>query len=108
MKPLAIFVSSALLLQAADPIRGFPPSQWAAQRDLEHKAQAIPSPDRIRAYLERMSREPHHAGSPASRAVADYALGLFREFCFDAHIEEFEALLLNPTSRSLALVGPTK
>jgi N-acetylated-alpha-linked acidic dipeptidase len=108
MKPLAILLTATLLLHAADPIRGFPQSQWAAERDLEHKAQAIPSPDRIRAYLERMSREPHHAGSAASRAVAEYALGLFREFGLDAHIEEFEALLPYPTARSLELIGPVK
>jgi N-acetylated-alpha-linked acidic dipeptidase len=108
MKPLAILLATALLLHAADPIRGFPQSQWAAERDLEHKAQAIPSPDRIRTYLERMSREPHHAGSAASRAVAEYALGLFREFGLDAHIEEFEALLPYPTARSLELISPVK
>src|SRR6202171_773918 len=108
MKPLAILLATAVLLHAADPIRGFPQSQWAAQRDLEQKAQAIPSPDRIRAYLERMSREPHHAGSAASRAVAEYALGLFREFGLDAHIEEFEALLPYPTARSLDLISPVK
>ncbi len=108
MKPLALLLATALLLPAAEPIRGFPQSQWAAERDLEHKAQAIPSPDRIRAYLERMSREPHHAGSAASRTVAEYALGLFREFELDAHIEEFEALLPYPTARSLELISPTK
>ena len=30
--------------------------------------------------MERMSAEPHIAGSPASKAVADYVAGLLREW----------------------------
>ena len=45
-----------------------------------------------------------HGQSAASRrlsrldaAVAEYALGLFKEFGLDAHIENFEALIPYPT-----------
>ena len=111
MKPVLAFLAIAALLsaqEATQPIRGFPESQWAAERELERKAQALPEPDRIRAYLERMSRQPHHAGSPGSQAIAEYALGLLREFGLDARIEDFEALLPYPTTRTLELVSPIK
>ena len=93
---------------APEPIRGFPESQWAAQHALEQKAQALPEPDRIRGYLQRMSEVPHHAGSAGSLAVAEYALGLLKEWGLDARIEEFEAMLPYPTARTLELVSPVK
>jgi N-acetylated-alpha-linked acidic dipeptidase len=58
--------------------------------------------------MRRMTEEPHVAGSPASKRVAEYALGLFREWGLDARIEEFEALLPYPTSRTLEMTAPTK
>ena len=55
-----------------------------------------------------MAKVPHHAGSAADASVAEYALGLFKEFGLDAHIENFEALIPYPTSRELEMVGPVK
>jgi N-acetylated-alpha-linked acidic dipeptidase len=56
--------------------------------------------------MERMSAEPHIAGSPQSKAVADYAAGLMREWGFEVKTEEFEALLPYPTRRTLEMVAP--
>jgi N-acetylated-alpha-linked acidic dipeptidase len=96
------------LLHAQSPIRGFAPDQWKTQRELEAKALAMPEPARIRAYMERMAAEPHHAGSPGSKAVAQYARALMREWGIDARIDTFEALLPYPTSRTLQLTAPLK
>lgn len=95
-------------LAAQPPVRGFPPAEAAKLREWEAKLRALPEPDRIRGYMQRMSAEPHHAGSPGSRKVAEYALGLFREWGLEAKIESFEALLPYPTSRSLEMVAPVK
>lgn len=73
----------------------------------ERKARDMAQAERIRTYMERMSGEPHHAGSPGSRAVAEYAQALFREWGLDARIETFEALLPYPTSRQLDVTAPT-
>jgi N-acetylated-alpha-linked acidic dipeptidase len=108
MKLLLAILAASAALAAEAPIRGFPESQWAAQHELERQAQAIPQSERIQAYLERIAREPHHAGSPASAAVAQYVLGLLKEFGLDAHIENFEALMPYPTARSLELTAPVK
>src|SRR5262249_10104244 len=51
---------------------------------------------------------PHHAGSPASKAIAEYLLNLLRGWGLDASIEEFEALLPTPTKRKLDLVTPVQ
>src|SRR3954469_7552314 len=102
---------SLLLLSAASAqtdIRGFSASQAKTERDREDQARALPEPKRIRAYMERMSQEPHHAGSPASKAVAEYAAGLLKDWGLEVRIEEFESLLPYPTSRSLEMTGPVK
>ena len=71
------------MLLAQHDIRGFSAAQAQAERELEAKALAIPHPERLRAYMERMSAEPHIAGSPRPRLLPIYALGLFREWGLD-------------------------
>jgi N-acetylated-alpha-linked acidic dipeptidase len=102
-----LILASALLL-AQNDIRGFSAAQAQAEREREAKANAIPQPDRLREYMKRMSAEPHIAGSPASKAVADYAAGLFREWGLETKIEQFEALLPYPKSRLLEMTAPVK
>jgi N-acetylated-alpha-linked acidic dipeptidase len=106
---LALLAAAATVAaQSNAPLRGFPQSDWASEHALEEKAIAIPEAARQKTYLERMAKVPHHAGSAASAAVAEYALGLFKEFNLDARIENFEALIPYPTSRALELTAPVK
>ncbi|MBI3281577.1 MAG: tetratricopeptide repeat protein [Acidobacteria bacterium] len=103
--------SAAFVLLAAEPappLRGFSGDGARTQRALEQQARSIPDPMRMRSYMQRIAAEPHHAGSPASKAVAQYVLELFREWGLEANIEEFEALLPYPTKRVLELVAPVK
>lgn len=93
---------------AQPPLRGFPPSQFGAQHELEKKLRAVPDPVLARQYFRRMAAEPHAAGQPESKAVAEYALGLLKSWGFDAQIEEFEALLPFPTKRALEMTAPTR
>jgi N-acetylated-alpha-linked acidic dipeptidase len=118
---LSPLLSFSLLVQAQSPapapaaatsappstIRGFPPDQQSAQRALEKKAREMAQPERIRTYMERMSAEPHHSGSPGSKAVAEYASALLKEWGLDSRIETFEAMLPYPTGRLLEMTGPT-
>jgi N-acetylated-alpha-linked acidic dipeptidase len=76
--------------------------------DLEKKLRSYPDPTRAREYMKRMAAEPHHAGTPATKAVAEYTLGLLREWGYDAKIEEFEALLPYPTETKVELIAPVK
>lgn len=104
----AIFVAVFTAVASAQPMRGYSDSQAAAEHAEERKAQAIPQPDRIRQYMERMAQQPHHAGSPMDASVAQYALGLLQSFGLDAHIENFEALIPYPTTRIVELTAPVK
>ena len=104
---LAVIVA-AFAQQTAAPIRGFPPEDWKAQHELEEKANAIPAPARIRIYMGRIASKPHQAGSPASKAVADYLAAQLKDWGLDVHTEEFEALMPYPTSRVLEMTAPVK
>jgi N-acetylated-alpha-linked acidic dipeptidase len=99
----ALICGSAAFAQ----IRGFSGDQLREQQALETKLRAIPDAQRIRSYAKRMSAEPHLAGTAASKAVAQYVLGLLQEWGLEAHIESFQALMPYPTKRVVELVEPT-
>ena len=94
--------------QEPTAIRGFVGANIAAERDLEHRFQALPSPDNLREYMRTITAEPHHAGAPGSRKVADYILGKFKSWGLNADIEEFESLIPYPTERVVELVSPER
>src|SRR4051794_36540225 len=94
------------LLAADNSIRGFPPSSVAAEQAWEAKAQSTPDPQRVRHTIQKLSDKPHLAGTPASKAVADYLAAQLREWGLDTRVEEFEALLPTPQHRTLEMVEP--
>jgi N-acetylated-alpha-linked acidic dipeptidase len=104
----AAFVVPLLSQQAFAPIRGFATEDWKAQHDLEEKAKAIPTPARLRIYMGRIASKPHQAGSPASKAVADYLAAQLKDWGLDVRTEEFEALMPYPTARLLEMTAPVK
>ncbi len=89
------------------PIRGFPLDALAERARLEAVMRATPDTARLREYLRIMSAEPHHAGSPMSRTVAEYALARFREWGLDARLDSNEALMPYPVMRRVEMVSPT-
>ncbi len=76
-------------------------TQWQQQ------ARAIPEAARIRATIEKLSAQPHLAGTPGSKQTAEWLLAQLREFGLDASIETFEALLPTPQTRVLEMTAPT-
>ena len=108
--PSAVLVVVALLqLPAAGQapaLRGFPSGSVEAQRALEERFRAVPDPARMREHMRIMSAEPHVAGRPSSRKVAEYALQQFKSFGLDATIEEYEAYMPWPVERRLEMVAP--
>ena len=104
-------IASILLACAAAARRrrtfaAFPRRRRRPSASAKPRRSRSPSPQRLRTYMEQMSAEPHIAGSPASKAVAEYIAGLLREWGLDVQIEEFEALLPYPKSRSLEMTAP--
>jgi hypothetical protein len=53
-----------------------------------------------------ITEEPHIAGLPGSKRVAEYVLSKFQSFGLNAWIEETQALMPLPTERRLELTAP--
>jgi N-acetylated-alpha-linked acidic dipeptidase len=103
-----LLIPPAIHSQQEQGIRGFTSDGGTAQRMLERQFRALPDPDRLREYMREITEEPHHAGGPGSRKVAEYILAKFKSWGLDASIEQTEALLPFPTERRLELVAPER
>jgi len=111
----SLFVALAItLFLAPSPraqsgaIRGFPSDAVTAQRQREEQFRKVPDSAKLKEYMTVMAGEPHVAGRPGSRKVADYALAQFKSWGLDARIESFEALMPWPTERVVEMVAPTR
>jgi N-acetylated-alpha-linked acidic dipeptidase len=79
---LATMVFAAISLAPAgthvvadeQPLAGYSAESSRAEKQWEEKMKAIPDPDKIRAYVERMSARPHHVGSPYDKDNAEWIL----------------------------------
>jgi N-acetylated-alpha-linked acidic dipeptidase len=104
---LALAAAPLAAQQPVAPIRGFPASHLAAQARREALARAVPHRDTLRALVRAMSAVPHEAGTDRSRHVAELLLARFTAMGFDARIEQFEALMPRPQSRTRPRGGNT-
>ncbi|HEX6966875.1 MAG TPA: M28 family metallopeptidase [Gemmatimonadaceae bacterium] len=87
---------------------GYSAATARQELDWETKFRAIPEPDTLRAHMRLLSARPHHVGSPYDKQNAEWILARFKEWGFDAHIEQFDVLFPTPTKRVLELVAPTR
>jgi N-acetylated-alpha-linked acidic dipeptidase len=105
---LAVVLLVPPVMHSQGPVRmrGFDAPAAEAERKLERQFRASPSPDKLREYMRTITAQPHHAGSPGGRKVAEYILDKFRAWHLAASIEPAEALLPYPLERTLELVAP--
>ena len=89
-----------------ESLRGFTNDQVPSQKNRETTFRDIPDPKNLRDYMQTISSEPHHAGSPGSKKVAEFILSKFKEWGLNAWIEQQEALMPFPVERLLELQGP--
>jgi len=83
-------------------------AQTTAPKTWDDSFRAIPEPARIRGYVEHISARPHHVGSAAGKANAEWILARFKEWGWQAEIEQFDVLFPTPKERRVELVEPTK
>ena len=73
---------------------GFSARSAIAERGLEAKFLALPSPENARAAHAYLTAEPHVAGTPRDRVLADWVRDRWREYGLDeVQITEHEVLL---------------
>jgi N-acetylated-alpha-linked acidic dipeptidase len=106
----SFLISTALAVApspADTPLRGFFPQSVQPQRDLESRFRAMPDGARMKEAMRRLSARPHHVGSPYDKDNAEWILGQFKSYGWDAHIENFDVLFPTPIDRVVELVAPT-
>ncbi len=101
---IAWFSITASATADESPLYGFSVESSHAERHWEEKLRAVPSPDNMRDYMQRLSARPHNVGSPYDKDNAEWLLAKFKEFGFDAHIESYDVLFPTPKERQLELL----
>jgi N-acetylated-alpha-linked acidic dipeptidase len=87
---------------------GFAPSSVDAQTSAENKFLDTVTPASARRWLAAMTEDPHVAGTPAEKKVADYVLARFKEFGLSAEVVRYDVFLNHPRHVSLKLVSPVQ
>jgi N-acetylated-alpha-linked acidic dipeptidase len=89
-------------------LSGFSAESSRDERQWEDKFKAIPNPQLMRDYMQRLSARPHNVGTAYDKDNAEWLAAKFKEFGLDTHIETFEILFPTPKERAVELVdgGP--
>ncbi len=78
------------------------------QQALEQSFDATLDPADLRAWLKNLASDANHVGSPHDKANAEFVRDLFRQWGWDAQIEEFDVLYPTLKHHTLELVAPGK
>src|SRR5882672_10249794 len=89
------------------PIDGFAPAHVAAQHEVEQRIARFPSTRRIEADHRFLTAEPHVAGSPRDRLLAEWTRDQWIAAGLDsAEIVEHDVLLPYPRDASIEMIAP--
>ncbi len=109
-RPSVFFILGVLTASAGfgqevstEPLLGFAPGSHEAERRVESKALAVPSPEKARSWLRTLTEEPHVAGTPADRDTAEFVRDQLRDWGWAADLVEYEVLLNYPWPESVEL-----
>lgn len=106
---LAALSTAAGAVPGGTPVLfGFDADGSARQQALEQSFDAKLDPADLRAWLRNLASDANHVGSPHDKANAEFVRDLFRQWGWDAQIEEFDVLYPTLKHHTLELVAPTK
>jgi N-acetylated-alpha-linked acidic dipeptidase len=80
--------------------------QAQTQAQAEKAFMETPSPERARQWLFALTEEPHVAGTPAERKVAEWVRDRFKEFGLDVEMVKYDVFLNYPKNVSLRMIQP--
>lgn len=75
------------------PLSGWPAGSDTGERALEARLMEVPDPQRIAKTHERLTREPHPAGSPGDARLIEYLAETYRGLGLETEVHEFHPLL---------------
>src|SRR6201998_4349208 len=103
---LLLFLPVRRATTADEPaLSGFSMESSHGERQWEEKFKAIPSPQLMREYMQRLSARPHNVGTAYDKDNAEWLAAKFKEFGLDTHIETFDILYPTPKERVVELVA---
>ncbi len=105
---VALGLGSPPARAAGDAPLGFFPASAAAQARAEKVFLDTPAPDQASRFLRALTEEPHVAGTPQEKVVADYVKARFEEFGLATEVARYEAFLNHPRSVALKLTQPVQ
>jgi N-acetylated-alpha-linked acidic dipeptidase len=106
--PLCAIIFATPITPADSPaLAGFSTESARTEREVENKFRAIPDRANLRQYMQRLSAHPHHVGSPYDKDNAEWMLAKFKEWGWDAKIENYDVLFPSPKERVLELTAPS-
>jgi N-acetylated-alpha-linked acidic dipeptidase len=97
-----------MMAAAIAGIANWSPATIAQSSSWDEKFRALVRPAEIRANMQRLAARPHHVGSPYAKDNAEWMLAKFKEWGWDASIEQFDVLFPTPKERRLELVAPVR
>ncbi len=100
LKPLLFVCSSLAAIAVAAPAMAADTAALESAFDAQ-----ISTADQMQ-WLQQMASAPNHVGSPHDKANAEMQLALFKQWGWDAHIEQFDVLYPTPVSTTVELVTP--
>ena len=100
----ALLLSQALVAQSPAP-GGFAAGSLESQAKAEKVFLDTVTPASARKWLAALTEEPHVAGTPAEKKLADYVLARFKEFGLAAEIVRYDVFLNHPRDVSLKLLA---
>jgi N-acetylated-alpha-linked acidic dipeptidase len=111
--PLCVFLVAMPITPApatsdAPGLSGFSTESARTERDVENKFREVPDRTNLRQYMQRLSARPHHVGSPYDKDNAEWMLAKFKEWGWDAKIENYDVLFPTPKERVLELTEPSR
>jgi N-acetylated-alpha-linked acidic dipeptidase len=103
MRPFRrLFAAAVMFVLSAPSFAQTPAKPW------DETFRGLPQPANVKATMQRLSARPHHVGSAYDKDNAEWILAKFKEYGWEASIEQFDVLFPTPKERVLELVEPTK
>jgi N-acetylated-alpha-linked acidic dipeptidase len=93
---------------SSDGLSGFTASSRGAQSAAETVFLDTVTPASARRWLAALTEEPHVAGTPAEKKVADYVLARFKEFGLEAEMVRYDVFLNHPEHVALKITSPVE
>ena len=101
-------VSFVIAQDTARPPSGFSKASADANARFEKIALDTPTPANARKWLEALTAEPHVAGTPAEKKVAEYVRDRMTEFGLEVEMVSYNVFLNHPKKVSLTMTAPTR